>query len=417
MKYFLLIEQNTPAEAQSAPLFLTDEEKEALPFSLLPSLAINKSEQSESLTDNASDDEINEETPEEIVTDDTGEELSETPEEAMSDDAGEEISETPEEIAEAHEENATPSGAVLILSDNEEILTKAKTLGMETFRLPKRKLSLSDLLCALVLDRYETVVIVSDQPTDEDYFTIFSDRRSLAVSLSEDSAPTYRANFTILAEEITVSALLDTWMKEQNKACAAPQQTEAKPPFMHSLFEWIELFALSLAAVLLIMTFFIRHSPVIGSSMYPTLSQGDVLLLTQLGFTPETGDIVIIQTDKDDLRRPLVKRVIATEGQTVRIDFPNWQIYIDGILLKEDYLSSTNKQHAMETYSIARYFTAVDAENGIYEGRVPEGHLFVLGDNRNNSKDSRDLGFIDERHVIGEVVYRLLPLSAMGDPT
>ena len=174
---------------------------------------------------------------------------------------------------------------------------------------------------------------------------------------------------------------------------------------------------LSLAVVLLIMTFFIRHSPVIGSSMSPTLYEGDVLLLTQIGFTPETGDIIIIQTDRDDLRRPLVKRVIATEGQTVRIDFINWQIYIDGVLLKEDYLSATNKSIPMETYSIARYFTAIEGENTVYEATVPEGHLFVLGDNRNNSKDSRDLGFIDERHVIGEVVYRLLPLSAMGDPS
>ena len=71
----------------------------------------------------------------------------------------------------------------------------------------------------------------------------------------------------------------------------------------------------------------------------------------------------------------------------------------------------------MHLYSISRYFTPVDGEVGVFEATVPEGHLFVLGDNRQNSKDSRDLGFIDERHVIGEVIYRLLPLSAMGDPT
>ncbi len=391
MKYFLLIEQNTMPSGNDRPLFLTDEEKETLPFSLIHAPATNAKTEVPTL-------------PDETETEMPAETTDET-----TDEAPIEPSPKPESIP------AAPTA--LILSDDAEILTKATGLGFATFRLPKRRFPLTDTLVSLSLNSYETVAVISTQPIEEACFPLFSDRRCLAVNLSDKTAPTYRANFGITAKEVTLSALLDAWTAPTHEDINGEPQIEKKPPFLHSLFEWIELFVLSLAAVLLIMTFFIRHSPVIGSSMSPTLHEGDVLLLTQIGFTPETGDIVIIQTDKDDLRRPLVKRVIATGGQTVRIDFVNWQIYLDGILLKEDYLNSTNKSSVMELYSIARYFTPVEGETDVYEATVPDGHLFVLGDNRQNSKDSRDLGFIDERHVIGEVIYRLLPLSAIGDPS
>jgi len=165
MKYFLLIEQNATVEEPIAPLFLTDKEKETLPFSLLPSLAVSEAEQPETLTDDTSGDEsccvVNEETPEEVLSDDTGEELSETPEEALSDDTGEELSETHEELSEIHEENAATPATVLILSDNEDILAKAKTLGADTLRLPRRQFPLADVICSLPLDHYETVAAVS----------------------------------------------------------------------------------------------------------------------------------------------------------------------------------------------------------------------------------------------------------------
>jgi len=189
--------------------------------------------------------------------------------------------------------------------------------------------------------------------------------------------------------------------------------TEIKKPIAHAIFEWVELFALSLAAVLIVMTFFIRHSPVNGDSMMPTLYEKDVLIISRVGYEPENGDIVIIQSPEYDLRRPLVKRVIATGGQTVRIDFGTWEIFVDGKLIKEDYIRKTSDP--MVRGGISNYFNKVDAERMIYEEVVPPNCVFVLGDNRNNSKDSRDLGFIDERYIVGEVNFRLLPLSAIGD--
>ena len=146
--------------------------------------------------------------------------------------------------------------------------------------------------------------------------------------------------------------------------------------------------------------------------MMPTLHENDVLIISRAGYTPENGDIVIIQTP-DDLKRPLVKRVIATGGQTVRIDFDAWKIYVNGTLVEENYIRKTNEP--MTRYNIGNYFEKIDAEQKIYEAVVPENCVFVLGDNRNNSKDSRALGFIDERYVIGEVNFRLLPLSSIGD--
>ena len=185
-------------------------------------------------------------------------------------------------------------------------------------------------------------------------------------------------------------------------------------------FDWIELIGIALVTVLLLMTLGFRHSPVIGSSMYPTLvgkptgpydtvytkSDGyDVLLISGLFYTPKGGDIVIVQTPSNT-KEPLVKRVIATEGQHIKIDFNQWKVWVDGKLLEENYINR------LEDVSMSHF--SLPATDGIWEGTVPEGKIFVMGDNRNNSQDSRSLGYIDERWLVGRVVIRLSPADRFG---
>jgi len=162
------------------------------------------------------------------------------------------------------------------------------------------------------------------------------------------------------------------------------------------LYEWMQALVCSVLAVVLLFTFVIRLIGVDGHSMLPTLQHGDRLLVTTsiIDNDYEYGDIVILRKDTF-LAKPIVKRVIATSGQTVDIDFRTGSVYVDGRLLDEPYIAElTFTQEGME-----------------FPLTVPEGSIFVMGDNRNGSNDSRDssLGTVDVRHVIGKAVFLLFP--------
>lgn len=180
-----------------------------------------------------------------------------------------------------------------------------------------------------------------------------------------------------------------------------------------SAFEWIELVVLSLVFVFLFLSFFFRNSPVIGSSMYPTLEENDYLVITNLFYTPKTGDIVTLQPSSNP-KEPLVKRVIATGGQKVRIDFTNWKVWVDDVALDESYVNPEYAQNGQAMFSYELETTKDENGNTIFEAVVPDGQMFVMGDNRNVSKDSRSIGFVDERCLIGKVIFRYAPLDKLG---
>lgn len=316
--------------------------------------------------------------------------------------------------------------APLFCSDNES-LSRALSNGTDTVIFLDQGERSPEALCQKFLTT-DTVVMISE--TVYETLPDGIDCLTLLCPPADHLPYTFHTSFPTDKDEATLTELFDLLFSEDVPALQSEEdstdqeqpttettekKTEPTVPIAHAVFEWLELFAISLVAVLLIMTFFIRHSPVSGDSMLPTLHSGDVLILSEIGFTPESGDIVIIQTPLDDLRKPLVKRVIATSGQTIRINFETWEIFVNGKRLDEPYLDETDKSYVMELYFTPTYFEKVDPMHEIYEATVPEHHIFVLGDNRQNSKDSRTLGFIDERHVIGEVVYRLLPFSSMGE--
>ena len=161
-------------------------------------------------------------------------------------------------------------------------------------------------------------------------------------------------------------------------------------------YEWVQALVYSVLAVVVIFTFGIRLIGVEGHSMVPTLQEGDRLLVANPMFYDDFkyGDIVVL-TKESFLSEPIVKRVIAVGGQTVDIDFDRGSVYVDGMLLKEDYINELT-------------FTTDGTE---FPVTVPEGSVFVMGDNRNHSNDSRDvkLGTVDTRHMIGKAVAVIFP--------
>ena len=177
--------------------------------------------------------------------------------------------------------------------------------------------------------------------------------------------------------------------------------------FISMIFDYLEIFVFSVCAVLVLFALVGRLCSVNGSSMKKTLLDGEVLVTTSL-VEPKRGDIIVFHhtTDMvDRLNEPMVKRIIATEGQTVRIDYTKGEVSVDGKVLSEPYISLLNAS-GME---IGKWIHATR----IFEATVPTGCYFVMGDNRNNSADSRtkEVGFVDARRVLGKVVLRLKPYT------
>lgn len=190
-----------------------------------------------------------------------------------------------------------------------------------------------------------------------------------------------------------------------------PVSEPAKQPasgIVDNLYYWLQTLVVAVVAIVLLFTFLGRITVVEGESMLNTLHDGDLLLLQSVGYTPKTGDIVVLNKTADETMvllegEAIVKRVIATGGQTVRIDYETSTVYVDGQPLDEPYI-----------------WEEMDWRTGPYSGQspivVPEGSVFVMGDNRNNSTDSRHelLGPVDNRYILGRAVCILFPMSDFG---
>ena len=175
------------------------------------------------------------------------------------------------------------------------------------------------------------------------------------------------------------------------------QEQEKQTAKGRDLYEWVQSLVGSVLVVVAIFTFVIRMMGVDGHSMLNTLQHGDRLLVvnSMLYHDYKYGDIVILRKNGVFDDDPIVKRVIAVEGQTVDIDFTEGIVYVDGEALEEDYIREP-------TYT---------AEGTEFPLTVPEGAIFVMGDNRNGSSDSRDyrLGTVDTRYVIGKATFLIFP--------
>ena len=167
-----------------------------------------------------------------------------------------------------------------------------------------------------------------------------------------------------------------------------------------NIYDWIQCLASALIVCVVLFIFFIRVIDVKGTSMYPTLKNQDKMLVSDVFYRPKAGDIVVFKKDQYDQDKALVKRVIATEGQEINIDFDKGIVYVDGEPLEEDYINELTT-------------TKLDF---IGPQTVPEGCVFVMGDNRNMSTDSRksEIGMVDNRLIIGKVYCVIFPLSSFG---
>lgn len=190
-------------------------------------------------------------------------------------------------------------------------------------------------------------------------------------------------------------------MNEEFQSFAAEDREQ--PGRYHSEFyEWGEALVISLTVIILLFTFIVRLIGVDGSSMFPTLHDRDKVFMSNLFYTPEKGDIVVL-TKKSFIDGPIVKRIIATEGDTIDIDFAENKVMVNGEVLDEPYVNP-------ETIPPLR------AGDMTFPQTVPEGNVFVMGDNRNGSSDSRvaSLGMVDERYILGHVLMRILPFDRVG---
>lgn len=189
-------------------------------------------------------------------------------------------------------------------------------------------------------------------------------------------------------------------MYEQNKSLTsnegAVKISNPASKFSAFCFDWSETIVQSFIIVVVLTTFIFRLFTVDGQSMMDTLHDRDKVAVVRWKYVPTGGDVVVIKHG-EEFDKPLIKRIIATEGQTLKINFADGSVIVDGVKLNETYIKEP-------------MWLRGDAE---IPAVIPQGYCFVMGDNRNNSSDSRSkvIGLIPNENIVGKAKFVLYPFN------
>lgn len=226
---------------------------------------------------------------------------------------------------------------------------------------------------------------------------------------NSDTAPEMKENVPDLNDVNLNDEPVDMELSEEEATDSKKKKKKSKKKnlgkkdgassFVTGLFDWASAFLFALIVVVAIMTFVFRLVDVDGDSMLNTLKDHDKLIVTGMNYEPQVGDVIVIGHGAS-LDKTLVKRVIAVSGQTVDINSDTGEVIVDGTVISESYINGKTTQIGDTEFPV----------------KVEEGTVFVLGDNRPISKDSRfkEVGLIDKNNIIGKVRYRIYPLAEFG---
>lgn len=186
-------------------------------------------------------------------------------------------------------------------------------------------------------------------------------------------------------------------MEENTSNVQQENKEGAKKSMSREILEWIVTILVALVIALVIKSFVFTIALVDGESMRPTLQDGDRLIVWRLGYEPKKGDVIVLHQDG---KKPYIKRIIATEGDMVDIDFDSHTVSVNGEILDEDYILEPTVLRGDVTFPQI----------------VEDDCVFVLGDNRNNSSDSRtsNVGQVAYEDIMGKATIRLFPFSTFG---
>ena len=273
----------------------------------------------------------------------------------------------------------------------------------------------------------EEIELIDEEPTDEANIEPADTEIEMSDIPTEDEE---YENLTIFEEDSIHPA------NQKSSKNANPDEERydpKKPRKVDGRFDLIELFVFTLVAIMLITTFFFKHSIVDGPSMESTLYNGDHLIISDFLYEPEQYDIVVVH-DKEAYPDPVVKRVIATEGQTVTLikrlipevssddmQYFSLEVYVDGVAIEDEYAYYSNAGHDPISINISDGLHEVVDRNFTYpnmfityEYVVPEDEIYVLGDHRNRSQDSREFGSVKKEAILGKVLFRIYPFAEFG---